>query len=119
MAILNERVLIELGGLVPADVAPAFIERLLQIYLRAAPQVMADLIAAHAQNRGDACAKYAHKLKGMSAELGLEDLAGSAAAIEDRFRQHGAVAGSDELFILSELFAASVDALKARLPADH
>ena len=75
----------------------AFLERVLDLYRRHAPEALSNLVAAHASGDDDGVARAAHALKSMSLNLGATAAAEASAAIERTIRELGGKASAAEL----------------------
>jgi EAL domain-containing protein (putative c-di-GMP-specific phosphodiesterase class I)/signal transduction histidine kinase/ActR/RegA family two-component response regulator len=104
--------------------ADAFLDRVLDLYRRHAPEALANLVSAHAAGDDDGVARAAHALKSMSLNLGARAAAEAAAAIERTVRELGGKASASDLTGLHGVLQNTLSALpgngapaKAR-PAD-
>ncbi|MBW8733927.1 MAG: response regulator [Asticcacaulis sp.] len=91
--------------------ADAFLERVLDLYRRHAPETLSTLVAAHAARDDDAVARAAHALKSMSLNLGARAAAQAAAAIENTIRDGRGKASVSDLTVLHDALQKTLLAL--------
>ncbi len=89
----------------------AFLDRVLDLYRRHAPEALGNLVAAHADGDDESVARAAHALKSMSLNLGARAAADAAAAIERTIREHGGKASGSDLTHLHGLLQQTLASL--------
>jgi len=100
--------------------ADAFLDRVLQLYRRHAPEALANMVAAHGIRDGDGVARAAHALKSMSLNLGALAVAEASAAIEHTIRDAGGNIAARDLAHLHAVLQKTLASLpgQAATPVD-
>jgi two-component system, sensor histidine kinase and response regulator len=92
------------------DEYPEIVEQLVELFADSTPPLLAELRAGAEQGDAEVVRRAAHKLKGSCQNIGASRLAALAADIEQ-----GRALEPDEAAGLEDVFAATVDALRAAL----
>ncbi|WP_443750334.1 EAL domain-containing protein [Asticcacaulis solisilvae] len=92
----------------------AFLDRVLDLYRRHAPEALANLVAAHGARDDEGVARAAHALKSMSLNLGARAVAEASAAIEHTIREAGGKATADDLAGLHAALQGTLTALPGK-----